>query len=122
MPASKFGKEGAERPSFAAVRLVKPTADAANRFEELLVFKKFLVGFCALDHDLGLAIHCEDGGFPGLFQLANEVLRISLKIAQGVDVCEIEAHALNLHEIACSCERGYPASLNQGISTHHQSP
>ena len=99
MFAGELVEEGAHGPAFPATRLFKSTADASNRFEQVLVVEKLLVGCCALDHDLGLAVYREDSGLPGFFKLANHILSVSLKFAQGVDVGKIQTHTMNLHEI-----------------------
>ena len=107
-------KEISHRPAFAAVCLFDPAADAAYRFEELLVIKEFLVGLCALDHYLGLAVHGENGRFAGLLQLANYVLGVSLEFAKRLNIGEVETHALNLHEIACFSKGAILTIWNRG--------
>ena len=53
-----------------------------------------LVGIRALDYDLGLAVDGQDGRLSGFLELANQVLRVSLEFAEGVNVCKVEGHTI----------------------------
>jgi len=108
--AREFLKEVSDRPAFASVCLFKPAADAPYGFKKLLIVEELLVCFCALDDNLGLAVHRKNCWFARLLQLANHVLSVSLELAEGLDVLEVEVHALNLHEIACSGKALRPSS------------
>ena len=110
MPAGEFLKEVSDRPAFASVCLFKPAADAPYGFKKLLIVEELLVCFCALDDNFGLSVHRKNCWFARLLQLANHVLRVSLELAEGLDILEVEVHALNLHEIACSGKSTPPAA------------
>ena len=48
-----------------------------------------------------MAVDGQNGGFTGLLELADMLLGVALKVAQGVDIGEVDSNNINLHEIAC---------------------
>ena len=86
MLAGEFLKEVSHGSAFAPVCLFKSPADAPYCFEELLIVEELLVGLSTLDHNLGLAVDSKNRGFARLLQLTNHVLRVSLELAEGLDI------------------------------------
>ena len=87
-----------KRPSFTALYLLESSGDSPHGFQKFVAFKELLIRGSALDDDLGLAIHREDCGLPGLLKLPDEAIGVPLKLAQGMDVLKID-HACNLQQI-----------------------
>ncbi len=95
-----LGGEGFEkvphRSAFSTLCLFDPTGDAANRVEEFAIVEEPLVGLGALDDNLGLTVHCQNCGLSSVLQPLNVFPRISLKIAQGMDLRKVDSHGFNL--------------------------
>jgi hypothetical protein len=90
-------EETSHWPAFSSPGLFQSAADPANAFQEFVIVEELLIPFGALHNNLGLAVHRQDGGSARLFQLPDVVLRIPLKVAQGMDLSEVYGHAPNLH-------------------------
>jgi hypothetical protein len=84
-------------PAFSSLGLFQSAADPANALQEFAIVEEPLIRFGALHHNLGVAVHREDSGFACLLQLPDVVLRVPLKVAQGMDLGEVYSHAFNLH-------------------------
>jgi hypothetical protein len=79
-------EEISHRPAFSSLGLFQSAADPANAFQEFVIVEELLIRFGALHHNLGLAVHRQDGGLARLFELPDVGLRIPLKVAQGTDL------------------------------------
>jgi hypothetical protein len=67
--------------SFAALRLFHPPADAANAFEQFVIFHELPISVGALHDNLGATIYRENRGPSRGFEFLNMLFRIALKIA-----------------------------------------
>lgn len=99
-------KEFSHGPAFSTLGLLQSPAYTADAVQQLTVVQKFLIRFGALHNNFRFSVHRENGRLTGLLKPADVVLGIALKIAQGMDIGDMEGHALNLHAIACLHKTG----------------
>ena len=75
-------KESSHGPAFPTLGLFQSPAYAADAVQQVAVIQEFLIRLSALHNHFRFTVHCENGRLPGLLQLADVVLGVTLKIAQ----------------------------------------
>lgn len=92
MPFGESLNEFSHGPSFSTLCLFQSAADATDAFQQFAVVQELLIRFGALYNHRRFSVHCENGRLARLLQLADVVLGVTLKIAQRMDVDEVEGH------------------------------
>ena len=85
-------QEAAHRLALTPFRLIEAATDVADRVQKIVVVEESLIGLCALHNQLGLTIDGQNGGVTRRLERLDMDLRVSLKVAQGMDVGEVDGH------------------------------